>query len=55
MSYFVLCFHSQKDDDEIVDYFKKKYSDSTAVVDSYGVGEGMSDEITQQGYLPGVK
>ena len=46
---------SQKDDDEIVDYFKKKYADSAAVVDRYGDGDGMSDEITQQGYLPGVK
>lgn len=44
---------SQKED-EMVDYFRRKYAETSAA-DRFGEGEGMSDEITQQGLLPGVK
>ena len=38
----------------MVDYFRRKYADGN-VVERFGEGEDMSDEITQQGLLPGVK
>lgn len=41
-------------EDEMVDYFRKKYAEGS-VAERFGEGEGMSDEITQQGLLPGVK
>lgn len=41
-------------EDEIEEYYRQKYADSTAA-GRYGEGEEMSDEITQQGLLPGVK
>ncbi|CAH1787389.1 unnamed protein product [Owenia fusiformis] len=44
---------SQKED-EIEEYYRKKYAE-TSTADRYGEGENMSDEITQQGLLPGVK
>ena len=51
--YFLL-FCSQNED-EIADYYRRKYVDTTSAGDRYGEGEEMSDEITQQGLLPGVK
>lgn len=46
---------SQKED-EIEEYLKKKYADETLAVRSFGDGgEEMSDEITQQTLLPGIK
>lgn len=41
-------------EDEIEAYYRTKYGDSSAV-ERFGEGEEMSDEITQQGLLPGVK
>ncbi len=46
--------HDEMKEDEIEEYYRQKYADSTAV-GLYGEGEEMSDEITQQGLLPGVK
>jgi len=43
-----------KGEDEMVEYFQKKYS-GESVSRILGDGEDMSDEITQQGLLPGVK
>ena len=47
------CFRSQHED-EIEAYYKQRFGDSSAT-DRFGEGEEMSDEITQQGRLPGVK
>ncbi|KAK2179528.1 hypothetical protein NP493_486g02048 [Ridgeia piscesae] len=41
-------------EDEIVDYFTQRFA-NTSAAERYGEGEEMSDEITQQGLLPGVK
>ncbi|ESP00239.1 hypothetical protein LOTGIDRAFT_225963 [Lottia gigantea] len=41
-------------EDEIEQYYKQKYGEGSAV-ERFGDGEEMSDEITQQGLLPGVK
>ena len=41
-------------EDEIVDYFTQRFA-STSAAERFGEGEEMSDEITQQGLLPGVK
>ena len=43
-----------KGEDEMVEYFQNKYS-GESVARILGDGEDMSDEITQQGLLPGVK
>lgn len=43
-----------KDEDQMVEYFTKKYGGESAAR-FLGDGEDMSDEITQQGLLPGVK
>jgi hypothetical protein len=48
------CFSSQKGEEELMEYFRHKYSESSAA-ERYGEGEEMSDEIMQQGLLPGVK
>ena len=48
-----LNYFSQRED-EIEEYYRRKYADSAAV-ERFGEGEEMSDEITQQGLLPGVK
>lgn len=46
---------SQKED-EIEEYLRKKYADESAAARHFGDGgEEMSDEITQQTLLPGVK
>jgi len=47
-------FCSNKDEDQMVEYFTKKYGGESAAR-FLGDGEDMSDEITQQGLLPGVK
>lgn len=47
-------FCSNKGEDEMVEYFQNKYS-GESVARILGDGEDMSDEITQQGLLPGVK
>ena len=44
---------SQKEE-EIEEYYRRKYAENS-VADRFGEGEEMSDEITQQGLLPGVK
>ncbi|XP_071104525.1 transcription elongation factor SPT5-like [Haliotis cracherodii] len=41
-------------EDEIEEYYRQKYGETPAA-ERYGEGEEMSDEITQQGLLPGVK
>lgn len=52
---FLFKFRSQKED-EIEEYLRKKYADESAVARHFGDGgEEMSDEITQQTLLPGVK
>jgi transcription elongation factor SPT5 len=45
----------QKGEEEMVKYFKTKYGGEMSMAERYGEGEEMSDEITQQGLLPGVK
>ncbi|KAH3888745.1 transcription elongation factor SPT5-like [Dreissena polymorpha] len=45
---------NSQNEDEIEAYYRQKYGDSSAM-DRFGEGEEMSDEITQQGLLPGVK
>lgn len=46
-------FSSQRED-ELEEYYRNKYG-QTSVAARFGEGEEMSDEITQQGLLPGVK
>jgi hypothetical protein len=51
-------FHdsSHKDEDELAEYLRNKYADEGTVARHFGDGgEEMSDEITQQTLLPGVK
>ncbi|VDI63447.1 transcription elongation factor SPT5 [Mytilus galloprovincialis] len=45
---------STQREDEIEEYYRQKYGEGSASA-RYGEGEEMSDEITQQGLLPGVK
>lgn len=48
-------FSSQKEH-EIEEYLRKKYADESVAARHFGDGgEEMSDEITQQTLLPGVK
>ena len=54
MFYLIYLFFSHQTEDEIEAYYRTKYGDSSAV-ERFGEGEEMSDEITQQGLLPGVK
>lgn len=50
-----LSLSSQKED-EIEEYLRKKYADESIAARHFGDGgEEMSDEITQQTLLPGVK
>ncbi|XP_074659963.1 transcription elongation factor SPT5-like isoform X2 [Tubulanus polymorphus] len=44
---------SQKED-EIEEYYRRKYAE-VSTAERFGDGEEMSDQITQQGLLPGVK
>ena len=46
---------SNRDEEEMEEYFRRKYADAAATQDMYGDGEDMADEISQQGLLPGVK
>lgn len=49
-------FFSSQKEDEIEEYLRKKYADETMATRHFGDGgEEMSDEITQQTLLPGVK
>ena len=49
-------FDEQMDADEIEEYYRKRYNEDTAAIARFGQGgEEMSDEITQQTLLPGVK
>lgn len=49
-------FDEGMDADEIEEYYRKKYNDEAATIARFGEGgEDMSDEITQQTLLPGVK
>lgn len=51
------CFYcSTQKEHEIEEYLRKKYADDSAALRHFGDGgEEMSDEITQQTLLPGVK
>jgi hypothetical protein len=54
--WFVCTFFSSQKEDEIEEYLRKKYADESAPMRHFGDGgEEMSDEITQQTLLPGVK
>lgn len=49
-------FTSSQKEDEIEEYLRKKYADESVAARHFGDGgEEMSDEITQQTLLPGVK
>lgn len=49
-------FLSVQKEHEIEEYLRKKYADDSAAIRRFGDGgEEMSDEITQQTLLPGVK
>lgn len=49
-------FSSSQKEDEIEEYLRKKYADESIAARRFGDGgEEMSDEITQQTLLPGVK
>jgi transcription elongation factor SPT5 len=49
-------FFSSQKEDEIEEYLRKKYADESVPMRHFGDGgEEMSDEITQQTLLPGVK
>lgn len=54
--YIFFNFRSQKED-EIEDYYRKKYAESSAAEKGYGDGgdHELPDEIAQQTLLPGVK
>lgn len=53
--FFSSSFSTQKEH-EIEEYLRKKYADDSAAARHFGDGgEEMSDEITQQTLLPGVK
>lgn len=47
---------SSQKEDEIEEYLRKKYADASTTRKHFGDGgEEMSDEITQQTLLPGIK
>lgn len=48
-----MIYRSQRED-EIENYYRQKFGNVTTA-ERYGDGEEMTDEITQQGRLPGVK
>jgi len=51
----LLWFSSQKEE-ELEEYLRKKYADESTGARHFGDGnEDMSDEITQQTLLPGIK
>lgn len=48
--------YSSQKEDEIEEYLRKKYADASTTRKHFGDGgEEMSDEITQQTLLPGIK
>jgi len=47
-------FVNRQNEEEVEQYFRLKYADTSAG-ERFGEGENMSEEITQQGLLPGVK
>ena len=48
--------YSSSKEEEVEEYFRKKYADEATVTRHFGDGgEDMTDEITQQTLLPGVK
>jgi len=54
----LICFlySSTQKEDEIEEYLRKKYADESIAKRHFGDGgEEMSDEITQQTLLPGIK
>lgn len=54
--YKLYCYFSAQKEHEIEEYLRKKYADDGAAAKHFGDGgEEMSDEITQQTLLPGVK
>lgn len=57
MNKFLFClFCSTQKEHEIEEYLRKKYADDSVAARHFGDGgEEMSDEITQQTLLPGVK
>lgn len=55
-TYFNANLNSTQKEDEIEEYLRKKYADESMVKRHFGDGgEEMSDEITQQTLLPGIK
>lgn len=47
---------STQKEDEIEEYLRRKYADESVALRHFGDGgEEMSDEITQQTFLPGIK
>lgn len=55
---WVNIFHyfSNEREEEIEEYYRRKYAEETSAAMRFGEGgEEMSDEITQQTLLPGVK
>lgn len=55
-AYFNTKLNSTQKEDEIEEYLRKKYADESMVKRHFGDGgEEMSDEITQQTLLPGIK
>lgn len=56
MSLISISVISSQREDEIEEYLRKKYADESVAARHFGDGgEEMSDEITQQTLLPGVK
>ena len=51
---FACVLSRSQQEDEIEEYYKRRFGE-TSTADRFGEGEDMSDEITQQGRLPGVK
>jgi len=48
--------YSSTKEEEVEAYFRKKYADEAVATRHFGEGgEDMTDEITQQTLLPGVK
>ena len=51
-----LLFNSLEREEEIEEYYKQKYAEENSAARRFGTGgEEMSDEISQQTLLPGVK
>jgi len=49
-------FYSSQKEEELEEYLRKKYANEAVTSHHFGDGgEDMSDEITQQTLLPGIK